>query len=145
MYWIHFILLKRKYIREDASAGDRFKILYDIVCITLPPTRAFSRIHFHSKVIWCINYTNFPVFLSFVEADWACRSQCIRKFDDCLNECPCYANCFEGCENCLNSVCDQSTSSAISTTSAPVHQFDSILILNSRSDNVPLLYTIGGE
>ena len=53
-----------------------------------------------------------------------------------------------GCP-CPGYDCDSvppTTSSAISTTSAPVQQFDTILILNqNREENVPLLYTIGGE
>jgi len=50
--------------------------------------------------------------------DEACRSQCIRKFDDCLNECPCYAKCFEGCDNCQNPVCDQSCSDPDNSTAS---------------------------
>ena len=70
------------------------------------------------------------------------------SFNSFYNQPPLYFHILAGCP-CPGYDCDSvatTTSSAISTTSAPVQQFDTILILNqNREENVPLLYTIGGE
>ena len=47
-----------------------------------------------------------------------CQSQCIRDVNSCINECPCFAYCFDGCEDCSSPVCDNPCSDPDSSVEA---------------------------
>ena len=41
--------------------------------------------------------------------DTFCTSDCNRSLMRCYDDCPCMQNCFEGCDNCPNPICQFAT------------------------------------
>ena len=38
--------------------------------------------------------------------DVSCENSCIRQGFDCVDGCPCHADCFEGCDDCAADICN---------------------------------------
>ena len=43
------------------------------------------------------------------DGDEICHSECSVQGDQCIDSCPCYSDCPDGCDDCSNSICTCST------------------------------------
>ena len=66
--------------------------------------------------------------------DDPCRSKCYRDNVACIDDCPCHANCIDGCSGCSHPICPTTTTSEPETTVAPTDV--KILVLSTHWDYV---------